>query len=213
MKNSNPVRYRIFPKNPEAHLFEVTCTVDDPDPQGQRFALPAWIPGSYMIREFARHVVAITAKAGRRPLAVRQTGQAHLDRRAGAGPITVTIEVYAWDLSVRGAHLDTGPWLLQWAVRIPPGARPRNIGRAKWISCVPPAHATGNGKSPRPCGVRTAPAYGFGTYKAADYDELIDHPVEMGTFTLGNVQGMRRAPRQSRSRVGRMQTWIGCAGI
>ena len=68
MKHS--IHYRIFPKNPEAHLFEVTCTVEDPDPEGQRFALPAWIPGSYMIREFARHVVAISAKAGRRPLAI-----------------------------------------------------------------------------------------------------------------------------------------------
>jgi len=42
---------------PEAHLYRVTCTVDDPDPSGQRFALPAWVPGSYAIRDFARHVV------------------------------------------------------------------------------------------------------------------------------------------------------------
>ncbi len=28
-----------------------------------------------------------------------------------------------------------------------------------------------------------AEAFGFGTYRAADYAELIDHPVEMGTFT------------------------------
>jgi len=35
MKNLPPIHYRIFPKSPEAHLFEVTCTVDDPDPEGK----------------------------------------------------------------------------------------------------------------------------------------------------------------------------------
>jgi predicted metalloprotease with PDZ domain len=46
------IRYRIRPSRPEAHVFEVRCTVAAPDPDGQRFSLPAWIPGSYMIREF-----------------------------------------------------------------------------------------------------------------------------------------------------------------
>ncbi|MGZ9030573.1 MAG: M61 family metallopeptidase, partial [Burkholderiaceae bacterium] len=46
--------YAIRPADPAAHLFHVTCRVDQPDPAGQLFMLPAWIPGSYMIREFAR---------------------------------------------------------------------------------------------------------------------------------------------------------------
>ena len=66
MNNKTPIRYRILPRHPEAHLFEVTCTVEDPDPDGQRFALPAWTPGSYLIRDFARHVVRAYANAGRR---------------------------------------------------------------------------------------------------------------------------------------------------
>ena len=33
-----------------------------------------------------------------------------------------------------------------------------------------------------------APAYGFGSYRAADYDELIDHPVEMGEFALATFK-------------------------
>ena len=35
-----PIRYSIFPSSPEAHLFEVRCTVTDPDPAGQQFSLP-----------------------------------------------------------------------------------------------------------------------------------------------------------------------------
>ena len=101
-----PIRYTILPERPEAHLYRVTCTVAEPDSAGQQFALPAWIPGSYMIREFARHVVSIRAESRGRAVALEK-----LDKhtwRAGpvAGPLAVSCEVYAWDLSVRGAHLD-----------------------------------------------------------------------------------------------------------
>ena len=57
----NAIRYTIVPKNPAAHLFEVTLSVAQPDPAGQRFVLPVWIPGSYMIREFARNIVTLQA--------------------------------------------------------------------------------------------------------------------------------------------------------
>ena len=102
-----PVRYSIAPLSPEAHLFEVLCTVADPDPQGQRFALPAWIPGSYLVRDFARHIVAIGATRGaagrRRPVPMEKIDK-HTWRAAPvSGPLTVRAEVYAWDLSVRGA--------------------------------------------------------------------------------------------------------------
>ena len=46
MEHALPVRYSIVPLSPEAHLFEVRCTVADPDPRGQQLSLPAWIPGS-----------------------------------------------------------------------------------------------------------------------------------------------------------------------
>ncbi len=47
-------RYKIALKNPGAHLFEVTLNVAEPDASGQEFIIPAWIPGSYLIRDFAR---------------------------------------------------------------------------------------------------------------------------------------------------------------
>jgi predicted metalloprotease with PDZ domain len=64
------VRYTIFPANPEAHLFGVSCVIDHPDPGGQQFSMPAWIPGSYLLREFARHVVRIRARRGRQEIPV-----------------------------------------------------------------------------------------------------------------------------------------------
>jgi predicted metalloprotease with PDZ domain len=182
VKNRSPIRYRIQARHPEAHLFEVTCTVADPDPAGQRFALPAWIPGSYLIRDFARHVVSIHAATRGTAVGLTKTDK-HTWRAAPCtGPLTVTAEVYAWDLSVRGAHLDAthgffnGPSVFLRAlgkedrrcevdIVAPPGR-----GHAAWRVATALASA----------GARPG---GFGLYAADDYDELIDHPVEMGDFT------------------------------
>ena len=97
--------YAIRPASPAAHLFHVTCRVERPDPQGQRFMLPAWIPGSYMIREFARHIVRISALAGGRRVALKKLDK-HTWRAPPASQIELAYEVYAWDPSVRAAHLD-----------------------------------------------------------------------------------------------------------
>jgi predicted metalloprotease with PDZ domain len=184
---TRPIRYTIIPARPEGHLYRVTCTVEDPDPSGQRFALPAWIPGSYMIREFARHVVSIRAECRGRPAAIGKLDKHTWRARPVAGPLTVSCEVYAWELSVRGAHLDTTHAFFNGAcvfLRVlgleaapceleilpPRGARYR-----KWRVAT---------ALPR----KRAMPYGFGSYIAGDYDELIDHPVEMGEFTLASFR-------------------------
>ena len=187
MKNTTPIRYRIVPRDPEAHLFEIRCTVPAPDAAGQRFALPAWIPGSYLIRDFARHVLSVRAGSGRRSVAIHKIDKDTWQAAPCAGPLSVTIEVYAFDLSVRGAHLDTthgffngtsvflrvlGAEALPCEVEIVP---PRAARYRRWrVATTLPRKA--------------APAWGFGTYAASGYDELIDHPVEMGTFTVGTFR-------------------------
>ena len=184
-----PVRYRIRPLDPAAHHFEVVCSVTHTAPDGQRFALPAWIPGSYLIREFARHVVAIRAEAGGRAVRLKKLDK-HTWQAApvkDGSPLTVTMTVYAWDLSVRGAHLDTthgffngtsvflrvlgqedAPCLID--IQPPQG---REFKSWRVATALPPARGERG----------AAKALGFGLYRAENYDELIDHPVEMGTFT------------------------------
>ena len=100
------IRYSIVPSRPEAHLFTVSVTVDAPDPQGQKFMLPAWIPGSYMIREFTKNIVTLSAASRGKPVPVEKTAKAEWLCAPVKGPLTLTYEVYAWDLSVRAAHLD-----------------------------------------------------------------------------------------------------------
>jgi predicted metalloprotease with PDZ domain len=178
-----PVRYRVVPSDPNAHLFEVSCTVADPDPGGQAFRLPAWSPGSYLIREFARNFVSVRAECGGSPMRVRKTAKDVWLAERCSGALTLSAEVYAFDPSVRAAYLDTmraffnGPSIFVWPV----GREDRPCE----LEILPPV-----GEAYREWRVATAmprdgaEPLGFGVYRAANYDELIDHPVEMGRFDL-----------------------------
>jgi predicted metalloprotease with PDZ domain len=180
------IRYAILPASPGAHIFQVTVEIDDPDPLGQRFVLPAWIPGSYMIRDFARNLVRVRALgAGGSRVRIVKTDK-HSWRCAPVAlgsPLTLAYEVYAYDLSVRAAHLDTTHGFFNGSsvFLLPEGREhdacrvdifaPRERRMRDWrvATGLKPARGTAAGS--------------FGTYLAADYDELIDCPVEMGNFT------------------------------
>src|SRR6476469_1394671 len=103
---NEPIRYRIATRNPSAHIFRVTCSIADPDPAGQVVRMPTWIPGSYLIREFARNIVELEARSESGPVAVEKIAKDAWQCAACTGPLVVEYDVYAWDLSVRAAHLD-----------------------------------------------------------------------------------------------------------
>ena len=65
------ISYRIDLEDVHAHLYRVTLRVPSPSAE-QLVSLPAWIPGSYLVREFARHLSALAARQGGRevPLGV-----------------------------------------------------------------------------------------------------------------------------------------------
>lgn len=178
-----PTHYRIVPRDPNAHLFEVSCTVPDPDPAGQAFRLPAWSPGSYLIREFARHFVAVRAESAGAALAVRKTAKDTWQVAPCTGALNLVAEVYAFDLSVRAAYLDqtrgffNGPAILVWPVGLE--SMPCEL------ELVAPAGAAyADWRVATSFRRISAGPSGFGRYTAANYDELIDHPVEMGRFAL-----------------------------
>ncbi len=182
MKHS--IAYTIAPKDLAGHLFEVTLTVEAPAPEGQVLSLPAWIPGSYMIREFSRNIVQVRAASRGKKLALKKLDKHTWQAAPCDGPLQLRYEVYAWDLSVRAAHLD------------------QTHGFFNGTSVFLQAHGHEHGQHvvdiQPPQGLKwrvattlpelKARRYGFGTYVAADYDELIDHPVEMGSFEMGTFK-------------------------
>jgi predicted metalloprotease with PDZ domain len=176
-------RYRIAPLDVHAHLFEVRCTVDDPAPDGQRFRLPVWIPGSYLVREFARHFVEVRAEAGGRPVAIGKEAKDTWRAARCAGPLTVVAHVYAFDLSVRGAYLDATRGYFNGAlVFLCPEGRTSAPCEVEIVAPSPARQPPWRIATTLPRAGATEG--GFGTYRARDYDELIDHPVEMAPFAL-----------------------------
>lgn len=184
---SAQIVYRICPVDPHAHLFAVTLTIAKPA-VSQKLALPVWIPGSYLVREFARHIVRIEARDGRdRAVRLHKIDKHTWEAAQCEGPLEVSYQVYAWDLSVRGAHLDASHAFFNGT-----SAFLAVLGReheACDVILEPPPPPLGEGWRVATTLPRAgAKLHGFGRYRAADYDELVDHPVEMGSFTLAHFE-------------------------
>ena len=180
-------RYRIWPRDPAAHLFEVSLTVANPHPDGQILSLPAWIPGSYMIRDYAKHVVSIRAESDGLAVGLQKLDKSQWRAEPVERPLTVIAEIYALDASVRGAHLDTthayfnGPCVFL------------NVAGQEDTACeleiMPPAAPVGkNWRVATSMRCRENEPYAFGIYEAANYAELIDHPVEIGDLSIGEFE-------------------------
>ena len=177
-------QYSIKPANPSAHLFEVRLTVAAPDADGQVFVMPAWIPGSYMVRDYARHVVGARAESDGRDVPLRKLDKSTWQAAPVERELTLVLDVYAHDESVRGAHLDQTHAFFNGTCVFPAVAGQEDL--ACELDIRAPDKPIG-----RKWRVATsmnragADQYAFGTYVAADYAELIDHPVEIGELTIG----------------------------
>ena len=181
------IQYAIVPKDLAGHLFAVTLTVAAPDAAGQVLALPAWIPGSYMIREFARNIVQIRAEAQGKAVPLKKLDKDTWQAPPVDGALIVHYEVYAWDLSVRAAHLDqTHGFFNGTSVYLRVLGQEDALHQVDLQRPADPAAASWRVATALP--ELGAQRYGFGTYVAANYDELIDHPVEMGDFALASFK-------------------------
>ena len=174
------ITYRIEIADAHAHQFRVTLTVARPAPE-QRLSLPVWIPGSYLVREFARHLSGLSAKQGTRERPLQQLDKATwLARCSVRGALVVSYLVYAFDTSVRAAFLDANRGFFNGTgvcLRVEGSeARPHRLE----LRALPAGWQVGTALRP----LKVA-ASGRGSYEAANYDELVDHPVELGRFWRG----------------------------
>lgn len=172
------VHYNVRIENPHAHHFGVSCTISEPDPAGQQLSLPAWIPGSYMIRDFARNILWLKAESEAGPLEIEKLDKQQWRCAPCEGPITLHYRIYAWDQSVRSAHLDQTHGFFN--------------GTSLFLSVTgqeqTPHQVTLNAPDQLAWRVATTlpatevDAEGWGSYHCESYDALIDYPVEMGSF-------------------------------
>ena len=179
------IRYTVEVDNLNAHLYRVTLVVPSPAAQ-QIVSLPVWIPGSYLVREFSKNLQDLRAKQGSRAPAVQQLDKCswQIDCKAGQA-LTLHYVVYAFDNSVRTAWLDSRRGFFNGTslcLRVHGQEdQPHQLalspikGHADWQAAT--------GLMP----VKTDKK-GFGLYQASDYDELVDCPVELGSFWSGRFK-------------------------
>ncbi|WP_217126625.1 M61 family metallopeptidase [Hydrogenophilus thiooxidans] len=188
--------YHVSFPNPDDHLIHVSLTFSVPCSGTVSLSLPVWIPGSYLVREFARHLsalsVTITSKKGsaRRSFAEKVAKNRWTIARVAAGDrVTVCYTVWAYDLSVREAFLSSDRALLNGtSLFVVPESSLDVPCRVTFEAVVAyPEWTVATTLCPE-----TVDARGFGTYTARNYHELVDTPVTIGPlrrlgFTVAGV--------------------------
>jgi predicted metalloprotease with PDZ domain len=166
--------YLVEIEDAAAHLFRVSLRLPQPRAR-QRLSLPVWIPGSYLVREFSRHLGGLRARQGRSECRCVQVDKCTWEVACKAGePLHVQWQVYAFDTSVRAAFLSAeraffnGTSLLLRAEGSE--ARPQRLR----LAALPAGWRVATAMTPLQ-GATNA-------FVAADYDELVDHPFELGNF-------------------------------
>ncbi|WP_018151576.1 M61 family metallopeptidase [Leeia oryzae] len=178
------VAYRLSLSQPHAHLIDVELDIQHPASEGQKLFLPTWIPGSYLVREFSRQIVTISATCGQVPVAIRKLDKASWQLSAVSGPVTVRYQVYAFDESVRTAYFDADRAFLNPAA-LCLGVEGQTDVPAS-LEIIPPAGdayqqwevATG---LPRE-NADQLDDWSFAPFVASNYDHLIDCPLECGVL-------------------------------
>lgn len=176
------IHYRISLDRPEAHLFHVELELAKPRAGEWVFMLPTWLPGSYMIRDMAGDLSAVTMHVDETEWDLDKVDKTTWMTviPEGVKTISLSYDVFAQDPSVRRAWLDTQ----------------RGFFNASSVCLLP----LGLEKEPIKVTIKTNSSFckqwslattlnsqkvdkrGWGTYRARDYEEFIDSPVEMGTW-------------------------------
>jgi predicted metalloprotease with PDZ domain len=170
------ISYTVSMSKPWTHLLEVEMRVRwDQMPQQLDVNMPVWTPGSYLIREYARHVQDFEAKSGAgSPLTWRKTDKNtwQIDS-AGSKEIVATYRVYANELTVRTNELNDEHafWNNAGLLMFPT----RQLRTPSTVTVKPYDGwkiATG---LPRVSGAAN-------TFRAENYDILYDSPFEVSNY-------------------------------
>ena len=175
------VHYTVDASNQHAHLFQVTLHIEKPQ-AGQVVSLPVWIPGSYLVREFSKNLQKLKAKQGGKFVRVHQVNKSQWQIESKPHQaLQLSYEVYAFDNSVRSAWLDmqrgffNGTSLclrVHGLEDMPHALTLLPLKNSDWSVATGLTSVKVNKQ-------------GFGDYLAADYDELVDCPFEMGHLWRG----------------------------
>lgn len=170
--------------DPTSHLFEITlhCSIRTDDTLDLK--LPVWTPGSYLVREYAKHLQDFSAVDDQGThLPWRKISKNHWQiQTSGVQTITIHYRIFAHELTVRTNHLDASHGYFN------PGAMffyvPGQEQDAIAITIHPPDpswHIT-TALDPVP----NQPS----TFLAENFDTLVDSPFEIGTHQVYDFEAL-----------------------
>ena len=171
------ITYTLTP-DPKAHQWHITLKFQNPSNSSVVLRLPNWVPGSYLIRDFSRHIITISAECDGQPAALSQTAKNIWQTSPKSGHWVIRYTAYAFDLSVRGSFLDTNRGFLD--------------GSCLFFSIegrLKDTHSLSFNDLPKKWRIATSmPTTGSNTFQTASYHDLIDHPVELGNIEFLNFE-------------------------
>ena len=181
------IAYTLRVADPHAHLLALTLRIARPGAQ-QQLSLPAWIPGSYLMREFSRHLQKLQARQGNKTVALTQLDKCTWQADCTPDqPLLLSYEIYAFDNSVRTAWLDaTRCFFNGTSVFLQVQGQQDSVHALELLAHKKLPHwqvATA-------LTAKKTSRAGFGSYLAASYDELVDCPVEMGALWSGSFKAL-----------------------
>jgi predicted metalloprotease with PDZ domain len=184
------ITYKVELHDLNAHLFQVTLTIPEPAIT-QHVSLPVWIPGSYLVREFAKNLQRLTAFQGKKQIEAIQADKCSWQIDCdSAKPLVICYQVFAHDNSVRTAWLDDSRGFFNGTSLC---LRVEGQEDTPHLLDIKPLSVKRNWQVATGATALKANKQGFGSYSFANYDELVDCPFELGTFWSGNftVRGMK----------------------
>jgi predicted metalloprotease with PDZ domain len=188
---SPTIHYQVAMPQPESHLFEVVLQLQGWKGQVLDLKLPVWTPGSYLVREYAKHLQNFSADAGEKSLPWRKLSKNHWQVETSAiaqtdsnSTITVRYRVFANELSVRTNHLDATHGYFNGAAlffRIP------ELEQQPILVTIVPPKPEWQITTPLPAAEQP------NTFQAADFDTLVDSPFEIGYHELHHFEVMGKS--------------------
>lgn len=172
---TSPIRFDVSVADPDRHLLDVTMEIRRLDDRDElELGMPVWSPGSYKVREYARHVRQVSARdagGGERSVDKADKATWRVDTE-GTDQLTVDYQIYAHRLNVREKHVDdTHAFYQPTAVYLFPDGR---LDDAVELSVEAPWD-----EWTIYCGLDEVDG-AESTWLAPDFDTLYDMPVEMG---------------------------------
>jgi predicted metalloprotease with PDZ domain len=204
--SNNSITYVIGCDDWRAHRFDVVMQIPgEIASQGPlHLQLPAWIPGSYMIRDFSKHLESISASEIISAKSIKPTKpiklikiDSHTWQLKAKHDVEVRYQVYAFDTSVRAAYLDQeraffnasslclqvlGFNDLSCELELLEPKDPELNARWSVQTTLPVKENNQTKQTKETKQTKQTKRSGFGVYQVDSYDTLIDHPVAMGEF-------------------------------